>query len=248
MKTVLITGATSGIGQATAKKLAKNFRLIVCGRRQERLDELVNELSALTEIVSLNFDVRNRNEVFEAIERLPENFKSIDILINNAGNAHGLAPLDEADLDDLDAMIDGNVKGMIYVTKAILPYMISSGKGHIVNISSIAGKHIYPNGATYCASKWAVEALSKGMRIDFQKHGIKVTIIAPGAVETEFSMVRYKGDSDRAKKVYEGYEPLVAEDIADSIEFAISQPDHVQIADLTITPKAQTDTGQLFRN
>jgi len=248
MKTALITGATSGIGMATARKLAKDFRLILCGRRQERLNELESELSKITSVTTLKFDVRNKNEVFEAIETLPEDFRKIDVLINNAGNAHGLAPFDEADLEDLEAMIDGNVKGLMYVSKAVLPLMIPQKKGHIVNISSIAGKEVYANGTTYCASKWAVEALSKGMRLDLVKHGIKVTNVAPGAVETEFSMVRFKNDSERANLVYSGYQPLVAEDIAESIYFALMQPEHVQIADITITPKAQANSTVILKD
>ena len=248
MKTALITGATSGIGMATARKLAKDFKLILCGRRQERLNELKSELSEITSVTTLKFDVRNKNEVFDAIETLPEDFKKIDVLINNAGNAHGLAPFDEADLEDLEAMIDGNVKGLMYVSKAVLPLMIPQKKGHIVNISSIAGKEVYANGTTYCASKWAVEALSKGMRLDLVKHGIKVTNVAPGAVETEFSMVRFKNDSERADLVYSGYQPLVAEDIAESIYFALMQPEHVQIADITVTPKAQANSTVILRN
>lgn len=247
MKTAFITGATSGIGAATARKLAAHYRLILCGRRQERLDALKEELSVLTEVHTLNFDVRNKEEVFEAINNLPSNFQKIDVLINNAGNAHGLAPFQEADLADLENMIDGNVKGLIYVSKAVLPLMLPRKSGHIVNISSIAGKQAYGNGATYCASKWAVEALSKGMRIDLLPYGIKVSNVAPGAVETEFSLVRYKGDQERADSVYKGFEPLVAEDIAESIYFALSQPEHVQIADITIMPKAQADAVNLLK-
>src|SRR5690606_14745276 len=248
MKTVLITGATSGIGMASARKLAKDFKLILCGRRQERLNKLKSELSKITSVTTLKFDVRNKNEVFEAIETLPEDFRKIEVLINNAGNAHGLAPFDEADLEDLEAMIDGNVKGLMYVSKAVLPLMIPQKKGHIVNISSIAGKEVYTNGTTYCASKFAVEALSKGMRLDLVKHGIKVTNVAPGAVETEFSMVRFKNDSKRADLVYSGYQPLVAEDIAESIYFALMQPEHVQIADITVTPKAQASGSVILKN
>lgn len=241
MKTAFITGATSGIGLATARKLASNHRLILCGRRQNRLEEIKTELSSTTEIITLNFDVRNRVQVFEAIESLPKEWQKIDLLINNAGNAHGLAPFDQAEIEDLEQMIDGNVKGIIYVTKAVLPFMTPQKKGHIINISSIAGKQVYTNGTTYCASKWAVEALSKGMRLDLLPYGIKVTNIAPGAVETEFSLVRFKGDEQRASQVYQGYEPLTPNDIAETIWFAVSQPDHVQIGDVTITPKAQAD-------
>ncbi|MFA5620784.1 MAG: SDR family NAD(P)-dependent oxidoreductase [Weeksellaceae bacterium] len=239
MKTALITGATSGIGQATAIKMANNFRLILCGRRLQRLDEIKNKLSKQTEVVTLNFDVRDKKAVFEQINSLPENFKKIDVLINNAGNAHGLAPFQDADLEDLEAMIFGNTMGVINVTKAVLPLMIPQGNGHIVNISSIAGKEVYPNGTTYCASKFAVEALSKGMRLDLLPLGIKVTNIAPGMVETEFSMVRFKGDKLKSDNTYTGFKPLKAKDIAESIYFAVMQPERVQLADITILPKAQ---------
>lgn len=248
MKTALITGATSGIGKETARKLANDFRLILCGRRQERLDELQTELSKFTEVTTLNFDVRDKNAVFNAIENLPENFKQIDVLINNAGNAHGLAPFQDADLEDLEAMMDGNVKGIIYTTKAVFPLMIPSGNGHIINISSIAGKQVYTNGATYCASKFAVEALSKGMRLDLLPLGIKVTNVAPGAVDTEFSLVRFKGDENRSQQVYHGFQPLTAKDVAETIYFAVMQPEHVQLADITILPKAQADGTTIHRN
>lgn len=247
MKTVLITGATSGIGKATAKKLAKDFRLILCGRRQEKLDELKSELEKITEITTLNFDVRKKHEVFNAIQSLSENFRQIDILINNAGNAHGLASFQDADLEDLEAMILGNTMGIIYVTKAVLPFL-TKNSGHIVNLSSIAGKEVYPNGTTYCASKFAVEALSKGMRFDLLNDGIKVTNIAPGLVETEFSIVRFKGDEDRSKTVYSGYQPLKPEDLAETIYFALMQPEHVQLADITILPKAQASATQVLKN
>lgn len=247
MKTVLITGATSGIGKATAVKLAKEFKLILCGRRMDKLNELEKELSQITEVTTLCFDVRKKEEVFSAIEKLPEKFKTIDILINNAGNAHGLASFQDAELEDLEAMIFGNTMGIIYVTKAVLPFL-SKNSGHIVNISSIAGKEVYPNGTTYCASKFAVEALSKGMRMDLLNEGIKVTNIAPGLVETEFSLVRFKGDTQRSESVYTGYEPLKPEDIAESIYFALTQPDHVQLADITILPKAQASATQVVKN
>jgi len=244
MKTVLITGATSGIGKATAIALAKKgYQLILCGRNQSVLEELKANL--LTKIHICCFDVRDKNEVFNQIENLPDTFKRIDILINNAGNAHGLATFDKADLEDLEAMIDINVKGLIYVTKAVLPLMPENSESHIINISSIAGKEVYQNGTTYCASKFAVETLTKGMRIDLLPLGIKVTAIAPGAVETNFSLVRFKGDSEKANQVYSGYEPLTAEDISNSILFAIEQPSHVQIADITILPKAQASATNI---
>lgn len=240
MKTIVITGASSGIGNATAKALAKGNRLILCGRRLDRLQTLQSELSE-AETLLLTFDVSNKEEVFNTFNSLPNEWRNIDVLINNAGNAHGLARFQDADLEDLDAMIDINVKGLIYVTKACLPFISNSNNAHIINLSSIAGKQVYTNGTTYCASKWAVEALTKGMRLDFLPLGIKVTSIAPGAVETEFSLVRFKGDSKRAEKVYEGYDPLQAENIAENIVFVINQPKHVQIADITILPKAQAD-------
>ena len=246
-RTVFITGATSGIGMATAKKLAPNYRLILCGRRQDRLDEIEEELSKLTEVKTLQFDVRDKTAVFGAVESLEDDWKTIDVLINNAGNAHGLASFDEADLEDLEAMIDINVKGLIYVSKAIIPLLKNSSKAHIINLSSIAGKEVYPNGATYCASKAAVESLSKGMRYDLLPFGIKVSNVAPGAVETEFSLVRFKGDQDRAENVYKGYEPLAGEDIANTIEYLLNQPEHVQIADVTVFPKAQASGAVFFK-
>ena len=233
----LITGATSGIGEATAHVLSKTYHLIVCGRRKERLEKLQKELG--TEIQTLTFDVRDREQVFSAVDSLPEEWKEIQVLINNAGNAHGLDPIHEGDLDDWDAMIDINVKGLLYVSKAILPGMTSRKKGHIVNISSIAGLEVYPNGNVYCASKHAVDALTKGMRMDLNGQGIKVTSIDPGLVETEFSEVRFKGDRERAKKVYENYTPLSPKDIAETIEFVISRPAHVMIGDVLILPTAQ---------
>lgn len=248
MKTALITGASSGIGQATAKALAVNHRLILCGRRKERLDALAQELNTLTETHILTFDVSNKTEVFAAIASLPEAWTNIDILINNAGNAHGLASFQEAELEDLEAMIDINVKGLIYVTKAVLPLLLQHKQGgHIVNLSSIAGKETYANGTVYCASKAAVESISKGLRFDLLSQGIKVTNVAPGAVETEFSMVRFKGDSDKANQIYKGYQPLAAADIANAIAYAINQPDYVQLADMTLFPKAQASGTIIHR-
>ncbi len=239
-KTALITGATSGIGKATAILLAKNgYKIIICGRREERLLQLKKELSECTEVHTLVFDVRDKKAVFEAINSLPEAFSKIDILINNAGNAHGLDPIQNGDLDDWDAMIDINVKGLLYVSKAIIPKMIEQKSGHIINIGSIAGKEVYPNGNVYCASKHAVDALNHSMRIDLNPYGIRVGAIHPGMVETEFSEVRFKGDSERALTVYNGLHALQAEDIADIIHFVVSRAYHVNIADLIVYPTAQ---------
>ena len=239
-KIALVTGATSGIGKATAQILAKNnYKIILCGRREDRLLELKNELSAFTEVHTLSFDVRDKKAVFDSINSLPEGFSKIDVLINNAGNAHGLDAIQNGDLDDWDAMIDINVKGLLYVSKAIIAKMIEQKSGHIINIGSIAGKEVYPNGNVYCASKHAVDALNQAMRIDLNPYGIRVGGIHPGAVETEFSEVRFKGDSEKAANVYKGFEPLRAEDIADIIHFVISRPYYVNIADLLVLPTAQ---------
>lgn len=239
-KVALVTGASSGIGYATSVVLGQNgYKLIVCGRRQERLDQLKAELSGITEVHQLNFDVRNKEEVFEQIESLPEDWKQIDLLINNAGNAHGLAPFQNASLDDWEAMIDSNVKGLIYVLKAVVPLMINKGQGHIINIGSIAGKEVYANGNAYCASKHAVDALNTSMRIDLLEKNIKVSQIAPGLVETEFSLVRFKGNAEKSKLVYEGYDALQAQDIADLILFIANRPQHVNIADVLVLPSAQ---------
>ena len=239
-KIALVTGSTSGIGKATAQILAKNnYKIILCGRREDRLLELKNELSAYTEVHTLSFDVRDKKAVFDSINSLPEDFSKIDVLINNAGNAHGLDPIQNGNLDDWDAMIDINIKGLLYVSKAVIPRMIELKSGHIINIGSIAGKEVYPNGNVYCASKHAVDALNQAMRMDLNPYGIRVGGIHPGAVETEFSEVRFKGDSERAVNVYKGFEPLRAEDIADIIHFVVSRPYHVNIADLLVLPTAQ---------
>ncbi len=244
----LITGATSGIGRATAEAFAAlEYRLILCGRRQDRLDELQNELRSQTDVITLTFDVREWMDVEDAIGTLPNNWKAVDILVNNAGNAHGMSSIQDGNPDDWDQMIDGNVQGLLYVSKAVIPGMVERKRGHIVNLSSIAGKQTYANGAVYCASKAAVEALSTGMRLDLTQHGIKVTNIAPGAVETEFSVVRFKGDTERAAKVYEGFTPLTAEDIADTIVYTVTAPAHVTIADMTILASAQAAATTIVR-
>ncbi len=238
--TAFITGATSGIGKATAEIFAENnIKLVLCGRRRERLEKLQAALSKLTEVTTLQFDVSKREEVEIAIKSVPEGFKKIDILINNAGNAHGLSSIQEGNIDDWDAMIDGNVKGLLYVSRAIIPQMVERNNGFIINIGSIAGKEVYANGNVYCASKHAINALNKAMRIDLNKHNIRVAAIHPGAVETDFSKVRFKGDTEKAKAVYAGYKALQAEDIADIIYFVVTRPYHVNIEDLVVYPTAQ---------
>ncbi len=241
-KTALITGATSGIGRATAHEFAKHqINLILCGRRQERLDIIENALSKLTDVYTLNFDVRDKDQVHNATDSIPDKFKQIDILINNAGNAHGLDPIHEGSLDDWDAMMDINVKGLLYVSKAVIPQMTERKSGHIINIGSSAGKEVYHKGNVYCGSKHAVIAISEGMRIDLNPYGIKVTAINPGLVETEFSKVRFKGES-KADSVYKGYKALQADDIAEIIYFTVSRPPHVSIADLLVFPTAQANS------
>ena len=241
-RTAFITGATSGIGLATAHELANhNIKLILCGRRKDRLDAIKKELEQNTDVYTLNFDVADKKAVFKAINSLPNNFKQIDILINNAGNAHGLDPIQTGSLDDWDAMIDINIKGLLYVSKAIIPQMTARESGHIINIGSSAGKEVYPKGNVYCGSKHAVLAITEGMRIDLNPFGIKVGAINPGLVETEFSQVRFKGDSV-ADTVYKGYKALQAEDIAEIIYFVISRPPHVNIADLLVFCTAQASS------
>ena len=244
MKTILITGATSGIGLAAAKKLAKSKnQLILCGRRQRKLDEISSELSKTSNILSLCFDVSEKNEVTKLLDNLPEEFSSIDILINNAGNAHGMDTIQDGSLEDWDNMIDSNVKGLLYVSRIIIPKMIEKQSGHIINIGSLAGREVYEKGNIYCATKHAVNAISKAMRIDLNKTGIKVSEINPGLVETDFSNVRFKGDNNRAEKVYQGYKALQADDIADIIEFVINRPSHVNIADILVLPQAQATSS-----
>ena len=244
MKTILITGATSGIGLAAAKKLAnEKNQLILCGRRQHKLDQISKELSKSTKVLSLCFDVSDKNEVNRLLEGLPEGFNSVDVLINNAGNAHGLDTIQDGSLDDWDNMFDSNVKGLLYVSRVLMPKMIEKQNGHIINIGSLAGREVYEKGNIYCATKHAVNAISKAMRIDLNKTGIKVSEINPGLVETDFSNVRFKGDIDRAEKVYLGYKALQADDIADIIEFVINRPSHVNIADILVLPQAQATSS-----
>ncbi|WP_282148584.1 SDR family NAD(P)-dependent oxidoreductase [Algibacter lectus] len=241
-RTALITGATSGIGEATAYEFAKNgIKLIICGRRLERLNTIQKALERLTDVHILNFDIRNKQSVIDAIENLPKAFKNIDILINNAGNAHGLDPINEGNPDDWDAMMDINVKGLLYVSKAIIPQMTARKSGHIINIGSSAGKEVYPNGNVYCATKHAVLAITEGMRIDLNPFGIKVGAVNPGMVETEFSQVRFKGDPT-ANNVYKGFKALQAKDVADVIYFAISRPAHVNLADILMFCTAQASS------
>ena len=241
-KIALITGATSGIGEATAYEFAKQgINLILCGRRLDRLNTIKVALEKLTDVHTLNFDVSNKTETLEAIKSLPIAFKNIDILINNAGNAHGFDTIQDGSIDDWDAMMDINVKGLLYVSKAIIPEMINRKSGQIINIGSSAGKEVYPKGNVYCASKHAVIAITEGMRIDLNPFGIKVGAINPGLVETEFSKVRFKGNAV-ADNVYKGFKALQAKDIADIIYFAVSRPAHVNIADLLVFPTAQASS------
>lgn len=250
-KTVLITGATSGFGKALAITFAANgYRVIITGRRAERLAELQSTLQTTYSIPvhTLHFDVRDKEATFHAIEQLPAEWRSIDVLINNAGLALGRDYFEEANLEDWDTMIDTNVKGLLYVSKAVVPLMIERKQGHIINIGSTAAKEVYEKGNTYCATKYAVNALSQGMRIDLLRHGIKVTAIHPGAAETEFSLVRFKGDADQADKVYEGYQPLTAEDVANVVYYTTTLPTHVCINDLVLTCTAQANFAYLHKD
>lgn len=246
----LITGASSGIGRATAERFARDgYRLIITARRADRLEELAQALrtSYSADVLPLCFDVRDAEAVSAHLSALPDSWAEVDVLVNNAGLAAGLAPIDEGDIADWERMIDTNIKGLLYVTRAIAPGMKARRRGHIINISSIAGREAYPNGNVYCGTKHAVEAIGKGMRIDLLPHGIKVTQISPGAVETEFSIVRFHGDKERASRVYQGFEPLRAEDIADAIAYVASLPPHVNINDMLIMPTAQASGTLIHR-
>jgi len=249
-KIALITGATAGIGKATAELLVKNgYRVIITGRRKQILNEFADKLLLQHNgsVLALNFDIRSKVEVDAAIDGLPEEWKAIDVLINNAGLAAGLAPIQTGDNQDWEQMIDTNIKGLLYISKAVSQGMIERNSGHIINIGSIAGREVYPNGNVYCATKHAVDALTKAMRVDMLEYGIKVTQIAPGAVETEFSLVRFKGDEEKASAVYDGYQPLSSQDISECIEFVLSRPEHVNINDMLIMPKAQASAHALYR-
>ena len=247
----LITGATSGIGEACAEIFAKNgYDLIITGRRKDRLTVLAKSIEKKYKVktLALNFDVRKLSEVEKQISSLPTEWKKIDILINNAGLASGLGTIQEGNIDDWETMIDTNIKGLLYITRQIAPLMVQNKKGHIINIASIAGKQAYPKGNVYCATKFAVDALSQSMRLDMIEHGIRVTNIAPGMVETEFSLVRFKGDKERAKKTYENVQPLTATDIADVVYWTASRPAHVNINDVVITPTAQANAYVVHRS
>lgn len=249
-KIALITGATAGIGEACAHVFARErYDLVLTGRRIDRLEKLSEQLKREynVEVIVTSFDVRDREITINKLEELPSAWKKVNVLVNNAGLSQGLDSIQNGNYEDWETMIDTNVKGLLYVTKVVSNWMISNGFGHIVNLGSIAGKEVYPNGNVYCASKYAVDALNKAMRVDLLPYGIKVTAVNPGAVETEFSEVRFKGDKERAKKVYDGFEPLVAMDIAETIWFAVSRPPHVNINELTVMPTAQATATNIVR-
>ncbi len=249
-KIALITGTTSGIGKAIALQLAEqNYDLIITGRRKERLESLASEIidKYNCKIITLNFDIRKKLEVDDAIDSLSGNWKNIAVLVNNAGLAAGADPIHEGLVDDWERMIDTNIKGLLYISKKVMPLMIERKTGHIVNIGSVAGKQVYTNGNVYCGTKHAVDAITQGMRVDLLHYGIRVTQIAPGAVDTEFSVVRFHGDEDKAKQVYKGFEPLHADDIANAVVFAITRPPHVNINDMLIMPTAQASPYYLDR-
>lgn len=251
MKTALITGVTSGFGKAIAYRLAHlGYNLIVTGRRENRLIEISNHIKneIKVDVLSLCFDVRDKIACENALKSIVDKQIKIDLLINNAGLAAGASSFDESDINDFEQMIDTNIKGLLYITKQIVPGMIEQKAGHIINISSIAGIEVYPNGSVYCATKHAVNAITKGLRIDLVKHGIKVSSISPGLAETEFSIVRYHGDEDKAKAVYKGLTPLNAEDIADTVEFIVTRPNHVSINDIQLNPAQQANTYVLQRD
>jgi len=247
---VLITGATAGFGKAMAFKFAEHgYDLIITGRRKGRLDQIEEEIKSNfgVKVLSLVFDVRDRKETEEQIKAIPHNMKQIDVLVNNAGLAQGLSVIQEGDINDWETMIDTNIKGLLYVSRAIMPLMVERKKGHIINIGSIAGKEAYLRGNVYCATKFAVDALTRSMRIDLLEHGIRVTNISPGAAETEFSLTRFKGDAARAAKTYQGFQPLTAEDVAEIVYFAASRPPHVVLNEILVTPLAQANTAYIVK-
>ena len=246
---IFITGASSGFGEATARLFAeKGFPLILMARREEKLQELKKELSDKVDVILLVCDVRDEAAVNKSIDQLSDEVaSSITVLVNNAGLAVGRGPIDQGDSDDWNRMVDTNIKGLLYVSKGIIPFFKKNNKGHIINIASIAGKEVYPGGNVYCATKHAVDALSRAMRIDLVKHGIKVSNLAPGAADTEFSVVRFKGDTESAEKVYQGYDPLLAQDIAETIWFLCSRPGHVNINDITVMATAQASATVLYK-
>lgn len=249
-KTILITGATAGFGKAIAYKFAEHgWNIIITGRRKDRLKKIEEDIIAQfgVKVLSLCFDVRKRSDVEQSINDIPHDWKKIDVLVNNAGLASGLSLIQDGNIDDWEIMIDTNIKGLLYVSRAVMPLLIENKTGHIINLGSIAGKEAYMKGNIYCATKFAVDALSKSMRIDLLQHGIKITQVSPGAAETEFSMVRFHGDTERAKKSYEGYTPLYAEDIADIVYFAATRPSHVVLNDIVVTPLAQANTSYIFK-
>lgn len=242
MSIALITGATSGFGKATAIRFAEHgYNVIITGRREDRLKELEDYIKENfnVDVLTLCFDICNRQQTIDELNAIPHDWKNVTVLVNNAGLAAGLSTIQDGDIDDWEVMIDTNLKGLLYVTRTVSPWMIKNNKGHIINIGSIAGKDVYPKGNVYCATKFAVDALSQAMRIDMLPHGIRVTAIHPGAAETEFSLVRYHGDAEKAKNVYAGYEPLIADDIADIAYFAVSRPAHVVLNEIVVTPTAQ---------
>jgi NADP-dependent 3-hydroxy acid dehydrogenase YdfG len=249
-KTVLITGATSGFGHAIARKFAgEGHRLILTGRRKTRLDEVTSQLQKMfgIEMISLCFDVRNRAEVEKQLSLLPDDWKAVDVLVNNAGLAAGLDPIHQGNPDDWEQMIDTNIKGLLYVTRVVTPWMVARQQGHIINIGSIAGKEPYPMGNVYCGSKSAVDSITRGMRIDLVPYNIKVTQIAPGAANTEFSLVRFKGDKQRADSVYNGFTPLSADDVAEAVFYVTTLPAHVNINDLVLMPTAQASAVNFYK-
>ena len=249
-KIAFITGATSGIGKACAMKFADyNFNIIITGRRKDKLEELADSIRKKykVEVLPLCFDVRDRSSVKKCVKELPTEWKCIDVLINNAGLASGLNPIQEGLYEDWDKMIDTNVKGLLYMTRYIVPLMIANTKGHIINIGSIAGREAYTNGNVYCGTKAAVDSITRGMRMDLLQYGIRVSLVEPGAVETEFSEVRFKGDKEKAKNVYKGYQPLTGEDIADVVYFVSSVPSHVNISDVMVVPTAQASVSMVYK-